>query len=190
MSAGELMVRKRSSTATRASQLAAATAHFARESYENVRLREIAADARVDVALVSRYFGGKEDLFEAVLAACPPPHALFQDDPAGFGERVARILVDEPLENDKLDIILVMLRSSSSSAASEAIRRSGEERFYGPFARWLSGPEAKERAHLAGSIIKGVAIDRKIDGNFGLSPRERNRFRARLARTLQSAIDP
>lgn len=190
MSVGELIVRKRSSAATRAALLAAATAHFARDSYDNVSLREIAADAGVDVALVSRYFGGKEELFEAVLAACPPPDSLFEGHPSKFGERVARMLVDEPQENEKLDIILVLLRSASSHGAAEAIRRWGDERFYGPFARWLGGPNAKERVRLAGSIIKGVAIDRKIDDRFGLNARERKRFRERLARTLQAAVDP
>lgn len=190
MSVGELFVRKRNSVATRANLLAAATAHFARESYDNVSLREIAAEAGVDVALVSRYFGGKEELFEAVLAACPPPDSLFQGDPADFGERVARMLIEEPQENEKLDIILVLLRSSSSAAAAEPIRRSGEERFYGPFARWLGGSNAKERARLAGSIIKGIAIDRRIDDNFGLAPKEKQRFKARLARMLQAAVDP
>ncbi len=190
MSAGELIVRKRSSAATRASLLAAATTYFARESYDNVSLREIAADAGVDVALVSRYFGGKEELFEAVLAACPPPESLFQGDPAEFGERVARMLVDEPQENEKLDIVLVMLRSAASPSAAEAIRRSGEERFYGPLARWLGGAGADERARLAGAIIMGVAVDRRIADDFGLSPKERRRFRARLARNLQAAVDP
>jgi hypothetical protein len=190
MSVSELIVRKRNSVATRAALLAAATAHFARESYDNVSLREIAADAGVDVALVSRYFGGKEELFEAVLAACPPPESLFEGEPHDFGERVACMLVDEPQENEKLDIVLVMLRSASSPSASDAIRRSGEERFYGPLARWLGGPHARERARLAGAIIMGAAIDRRIDEDFGLSPKERRRFRNRLARSLQTAVDP
>lgn len=189
MAVGNLAIRKRSSTATRAALLKAATTHFARESYDNVSLREIAGDAGVDVALVSRYFGGKEELFESVLAAKPPPDSLFEGDPGDFGERVARMLVDEPQENEKLDIILVMLRSAASPSASEAIRRSGEERFYGPFARWLGGPNAKQRVRLAGAIIMGVAIERKLSEDFGMAPRERKRFRVRLAQALQSAIE-
>ncbi len=190
MSVGELIIRRRNSVATRAALLAAATAHFARESYDNVSLREIAADAGVDVALVSRYFGGKEELFEAVLAACPPPESLFEGDPGDFGQRVARMLVDEPQENEKLDVVLVMLRSASSPSAADAIRQSVEDRFYGPLARWLGGAGADTRARLAGAIIMGVAVDRRIADDFGLSPKERRRFRARLARVLQAAIDP
>jgi AcrR family transcriptional regulator len=190
MSIGELVVRKRDAVATRAALLKAATDRFASEAFDSVSLRAIAADAGVDVSLISRYFGGKEELFKAVLDSCTAPDDLFQGDPSEFGERVAKMLVDDPVENDKLDVILVMLRSASHTSAAEAIRKSGDERFYGPFARWLGGKNAAERVRVAASIIKGVVIDRRIAADFGLAPKERERFRARLARVLQAAVDP
>lgn len=190
MSIGELVVRKRDAAATRASLLAAATSHFSRDAYDSVSLRAIAAEAGVDVSLISRYFGGKEELFAAVLESCPAPDELFQGDPSDFGERVARMLVDDPIEADKFEVILVMLRSASHPSAAEAIRKSGEKRFYGPFAEWLGGRNAAERARVAASIIKGAVIDRRIAGDFGLTPKERDRYRTRLAQVLQAAIEP
>ena len=186
---GDVLVRKRDAGATRAALLAAATAHFAREAYDSVSLRAIASEAGVDVSLVARYFGSKEELFAAVLASCPPPDELFQGHPKDFGDRISRMLVDDPLDDDKFDVILVMLRSASHPAASEAIRQSGEERFYGPFAEWLGGRNANERVRMAASIIKGVVIDRRIAGDFDLSPKERERFRVRLARILQASVE-
>jgi AcrR family transcriptional regulator len=190
MSIGELVVRKRDASATRAGLLAAATAHFSREAYDSVSLRAIAADAGVDVSLVSRYFGGKEELFAAVLEGCPAPNELFTGGTSDFGERVSRMLVDEPLENDKFEVILVMLRSAAHPSAAEAIRKSGQARFYGPFADWLGGDNAPERVRVAAGIMKGVMIDRRIADDFGLTPKERERFRARLAKVLQAAVDP
>ncbi len=187
--AGALLVRKRDAGATRAALLSAATAHFAREAYDSVSLRAIAAEAGVDVSLVARYFGSKEELFAAVLASCPAPDEFFQGDPKDFGNRISRMLVDDPLDDDKFDVILVMLRSASHPSAAEAIRQSGEERFYGPFAKWLGGHNASERVRMAASIIKGVVIDRRIAGDFGLSQAARERFRVRLARLLQAAIE-
>ena len=55
--------RKRNAEATRAAILEAAKAHFALLGYDVAVLRDIARDAGVDVALVKRYFGGKEALF-------------------------------------------------------------------------------------------------------------------------------
>ncbi len=181
--------RKRNAEVTRAGLLAAATKRFAREGYDNVSLREIASDAGVDVSLVSRYFGGKEELFAEVLAMSPAPMHLFEGDHSTFGERVSQKLVIDPQENKDFDCLLIMLRSASSPKAAEAIRKSGEERFYGPIARWLGGPHAEIRARLIADIVKGVAIDRVIADDFGLSPDAREQFRARLARTLQSAIE-
>src|ERR1700710_3121621 len=47
--------------------------HFAREGYDNVGLREIAGDAGVDPALVSRYVGGKEQLLKEAVRGDTPP---------------------------------------------------------------------------------------------------------------------
>ncbi|RYY95332.1 MAG: TetR/AcrR family transcriptional regulator, partial [Alphaproteobacteria bacterium] len=57
-----IAARKRNAITTRAALLAAATGRFMREGYDSVSLREIASDAGVDVSLVSRYFGGKDEL--------------------------------------------------------------------------------------------------------------------------------
>lgn len=183
------LVRKRDANATRAALLAAATTRFANEAYDSVSLRSIASDAGVDVSLVSRYFGSKEELFAAVLNGCAPPDEMFAGDTKDFGERIARMLIDEPLDDDKFNIFLVMLRSSSHASACEAIRASGEERFYGPFAQWLGGENAASRVRTAAALMKGVMIDRKISEDFGMSAKERTRFRSRLARVLQAAID-
>lgn len=190
MSIGDLVTRKRDAAATRAALLQAATARFVGETYDNVSLRNIAADAGVDVSLVSRYFGGKEELFKAVLDNCPPPDEIFQGDPKEFGERMSRMLVEEPMRQDKPDIFLIMLRSASQPVAARAIAAFSEERFYGPFARFVGGERATERARLAAAIIKGVVLDRLITDDFGLDAPARERFRQRLARTLQTAIAP
>lgn len=184
-----IAARKRNAMVTRAGLLAAATTRFAREGYDNVSLREIASDAGVDVSLVSRYFGGKEELFAEVLAACPSGADMFEGDPADFGERIATKLVfDEQVDKD-LNCLLIILRSASSPKAREATRKSGQERFFGPIENWMGGPNARVRARLVADIIMGVTIDRVISDDFDLDDSARKAFRDRLARTLQSAIE-
>src|SRR6185312_9822540 len=60
--------RPRNAEETRAALLAAARLRFARDGYEATNLRDIAADAGVNVALIPRYFGSKEGLFQAAVA--------------------------------------------------------------------------------------------------------------------------
>ncbi len=185
----DVVTRKRNAAATREALLKAATTRFSRDGYENVSLRDIASEAGVDVSLVSRYFGGKEELFSEVLNACPPPSEVFTGERATWGKRIAAMLVRDPVNDGKLDVLQIILRSASSPVAAQAIRKSVEERFFGPFRDWLGEPDAEARIHLAGSIMKGVAFSRLVEDDLGMDDDTRIRFEARLAILLQAAID-
>src|SRR5262245_54451976 len=60
---------KRSGETTRQRILKAAVARFAKSSYEEVKLRDIASDVGVDVAYVCRSFGSKQQLLVKVFDA-------------------------------------------------------------------------------------------------------------------------
>ena len=190
MSGTPAPARTRNAAATRQAILDAAISHFSREGYDGASLREIASDARVDAALVSRYFGSKEELFVEVLNCGPDASELFQGELATFGERVADRLMDDPDTQDGLDQLLIMLRSASSPAAAEPLRRSMRSWFLAPFAAYLGGPEAEVRARLAGDLIMGVAISRAITPDHDLDEAGRASLRKRLAGVIQKAVEP
>ena len=60
--------RRAGSPDTRAHVLDVARRRFLAEGYQSVSLRSIAAEAGVDVALISYFYGSKRGLFAAVLA--------------------------------------------------------------------------------------------------------------------------
>ena len=64
------VARPRNANATRQAILEAARVRFCADSYDEVGMRDVARDVGVDAALISRYFGSKEDLFVAVLESC------------------------------------------------------------------------------------------------------------------------
>ena len=175
--------------ATRAANLEAARERFARESYDDVGMRDIARDVGVDAALVSRYFGSKEDLFTAVLDSCENGADLMEGDRATFGQRVAHEAIFEAKSESKLKGLLILLRSVGSTKAMELVQRTGNERFFNPFSEWVGGPEAAVRARLAAAFIMGMAVSREITGGFGLKPQECNLMRDRMALILQDIID-
>jgi hypothetical protein len=181
-------IRGRNAAATRAAILVAARRRFAHEGYDGASLREIASDAGVDAALVSRYFGSKEELFAEVICSEGPPSALLTGDPTEFGKRVARMLVMEPPDAGKLEKMLIMLRSASSPIAAEAVRCNGQATFYGPFEAWLGGPDCSMRVRAAASLIMGFAVSRAIDDTYGLDEESREKLCGRLADMLQLAI--
>ena len=180
--------RVRCARTTRDAILNAAREQFSRDSYENVGLRDIAGAAGVDAALVCRYFGSKAELFGEVLTSSGDPGELFQEDRAGFGERVATMLIDEPRNDRKMEGVLIMLRSAASPDAAELVRNSIAKRFHEPFAEWLGGPDAAVRARLIGGIILGMSVSRAMTDGYGLDDAGRARLRERLAVMLQACV--
>ena len=181
--------RPRNAEATRAAILSAARERFARESYDDVGMRDIAGDVGVDAALVSRYFGSKEDLFVAVCNSCENGADLMAGDRASFGRRVAHEVIFETRSESKLKGLLILLRSVGSAKAMELVQRTGNDRFFNPFAAWVGGENAAVRARLAAAFIMGMAVSREITGGFGLSPEECETMEARMAAILQDIID-
>lgn len=159
--------RARNAATTRRAMLEAARHHFARESYDNVGLREIAAHAGVDPALVARYFGGKEQLFKEALNGDFPP---FVEDVAceDLPEHLAALLLDHEKSEDersaKLDCLLIILRSSASPRASEIVGQSIKDDMLCPMTSLLAGKNAEMRAALAVAVLMGNGIMRSAMG--------------------------
>lgn len=141
----------------------AAIQRFARQSYEETGLRDIAADARVDVAYVHRSFGSKEQLFaEAVRASAGMDRVLAAEkhDMNGHLARQAFLRDDQAsaAEVSHLDIIV---RSLSSPAAARVIRECIVADFVEPLGARLGDP-AFLRAAVIGALLAGIGILRNV----------------------------
>lgn len=182
--------RQRNALATRSAILACARDRFADESYDDVSLRDIAGAVGVDAALVSRYFGSKEDLFLAALESCGDGRELTSGPQEDFGSRIADDILLKPQRADKLKGMSIVLRSIGSTRASEIVRSSCTRRFLDPLAEWLGGSDAAVRARLLAGVIMGMSISRDISpAGFDLSPEDSDIMRDRLAKMLQYAVD-
>lgn len=189
--------RPRNAVATRQAILEAARNRFSSDSYEDVGMRAIAGDVGVDAALVSRYFGSKEDLFIEVLESCRNGRDLMEGDRADFGRRVAREIVlgevpacDPERDTQRLGGLLILLRSIGSAKAMDVVQRSSNARFFEPLTDWIGGPDAGVRARLVAGIVMGMAISRELSNGFSsLSPEEQERMAERLGVALQGLVD-
>lgn len=90
---------KRENAPDPAAVLTAALGRFARNGFHATNLRDIAADAGVDVALVARQFGSKLGLWKAVvdeiavrMADAQADIGALQADPMPLDERIGRAL--------------------------------------------------------------------------------------------------
>ncbi|WP_433362110.1 TetR/AcrR family transcriptional regulator [Actinoplanes sp. CA-142083] len=110
--------RRRDAAKTRQLLLEAARRRFAEDGYAATTVREIADDAGVNVALISRYFASKEGLFEACLK--------------GAGEDLRRTTGE--IGRDQIAATMASHIADSSSSGAIAgqlallLRSSGDER--------------------------------------------------------------
>jgi AcrR family transcriptional regulator len=184
--------RPKNAAATREAILEAARQRFLLESYDNVGLRDIAGDAGVDVALISRYFGAKEKLFEEVLGACEAdlvPAEIAADELPKF---LAKLFMDQDHAERRQHIeqLLIVLRSAGSPRAGEIVRDALGKDILGPLTQRLSGDGAETRASLAMGVLMGATIIRTVMSVGPMCNDKCTFIEERLARLFAAALSP
>jgi AcrR family transcriptional regulator len=159
----------RNALETRARILAAARVRFAATVYERVGTREIAADAGVDAALVSRYFGSKEKLFDAAIEGVFALGDQLAGPVATLGERMTRLVIDSNPHRAGCDIdgLGLLLRATGSPATAAMVSARFRADFVQPLAGLLRGRDAELRAGLIASYLVGLAT---MMYGFGVEP--------------------
>ncbi|GIE74947.1 TetR family transcriptional regulator [Actinoplanes philippinensis] len=160
--------RRRDATKTRQLLLEAALQRFTRDGYAATTVRDIADDAGVNVALISRYFKSKEGLFEACLTSSVDEiRRTTGDTPLSrTPEAIARQIAGPCTEG--LPHHLVLLLRSSGDEAADRIRLD-LLRSYGQRLAVAAGwPEDDEtmllRAQIVLAAATGIALLRTKSG--------------------------
>jgi AcrR family transcriptional regulator len=152
---------------TRERILDCARAAFAERGFDGATLRDIAARAEVDPALVHHYFSSKQRLFVAAVqfpvdVAVVIP-ALAAGDRSRIGERFVGAVValwDQPATRQA---IVGVVRSAASDPTAAEMMRDVLAR--GPLlalASAVDAPDADRRAALVGSQLMGLVMARYI----------------------------
>ncbi|HVX78244.1 MAG TPA: TetR family transcriptional regulator [Bradyrhizobium sp.] len=184
---------QRDADATRSRILEAAKKHFSQNSYEGVGVREIAADAAVDPALISRYFGSKEGLFREIAGQAFGAGKFLADGIEELPARVIRILTGEVDLGDwrgGYDPLRFLLSSIGSPTAGPILAKYLERDFLAPLSSSLGGRNRRERAAILAGQIIGFAVMRIVLSISGSDPAEKAASRRVLAEALATCIAP
>lgn len=154
--------RPRNAAKTRADILAAARRRFATDGYEPTTLRAIAADVGVDAALVSRYFGNKEDLFatatEFKIELPDLDGAQAKDIPDMLLPRYFAVWEDD-------HTFLALLRAAGTSrVAAETINQTLATNV-APALRPVTPDNDNIRIALTDAFVIGLAMTRSVLAN-------------------------
>ena len=158
-----------------------------RAGYDAVGVREIAAEAGVNAALVNRYFGSKLGLFEAAVADSFTVGNLLVGDRATLGERLARYLVGRRRAGFDPDARRAALvgEPRGGARAARGAGRAGRAAARGVARRG-------RRARAGGLIVSplfGIAAARDVLGVAALAPSHAEALVPPLGPLLQRLID-
>jgi len=135
--------RSRDAARTRDLILRAGQKLFAQKGYATTGVREVAAEAGVNLALVQRYFGSKAGLLRASLEDLLNVEAIIQGDRADFGIRAVSMLLQA---GSVPNPVAIMALAMADESARDLCRGLLPRNVILPLAAWLGGEDALARA--------------------------------------------
>ena len=148
---------------TRSAILDAARRIFAKEGYERSTIRDIAAAAAIDPAMVIRYFHSKEELFGRIAdfdLRLPDPASIDRDR---IGESLVTHFLDIWEGEQAVPGLVVMIRSAASNEfAAQKVHEVFSDQVL-PMLTSIGEPaDARNRAGLVASQLIGLAFGRYV----------------------------
>ncbi len=172
--------------ATRERLLTHARRQMWARGYGAVSLREVATAAGVDVALVSRYFGGKRGLFEATLAGAFPSLDPDTQDEADMLEYVVQMFVTAPRGGVDPSVMRMVVMNAQDEEVGAFVRAAHAEQIQNELAEMLQSPA---RAALFMAAAYGLSVAEKSLHLEGIAPVGTPEYEAQVRHLLQSALD-
>jgi AcrR family transcriptional regulator len=186
--------RHRDAANTRRLLLEAARRRFTRDGYRATTVRDVADDVGVNVALISRYFGSKEGLFEACIVATVRALSESAQEVTAVGqvaEAISRNLTGPAQAEGLPQALLLLLRSSGDERAEEL--RGGVLRAYGErlaaAAGWAPGQHDGDALLLRAQLVLATAVGIAVLRSSGRLEPLASASREELSRPLEELVD-
>lgn len=184
-----MTAKKRDAEQTREKILEAAQHLFTQKGFDGAGIRDIAAAASVNMALIGRYFGSKRRLFEAAVLSELKFDDLMELDPDAFAEQVAQLYLTKE-KDAQFDPMLAIIRSVSNPDIATDIRDALEKQILKPFTQRMSGDDKKQRAALLLAQLAGVDLMRRVMGFTSLQSKHEKRSVPPLKNAIANLLAP
>lgn len=180
-------MKRRDAERTRQSILEAAQHIFSRRPYAEASVKDITSRAGANPALVSRYFGSKEKLFEAALAASLDPAPLMPATRSRFGEAVVAALVSPG--PGRVNPLSMLIFAAAEAGLQEVALRLLRSSIVAPLAEWIGGADAEARAARVMVTASGFFTYRLLLPLPAMQGDLDQATRGWLVQAFQSAVD-
>ncbi|WP_433794463.1 TetR family transcriptional regulator [Actinoplanes sp. CA-252034] len=176
---------RRSGEATRGEIRAAAARLFRERGFARTSVRDIAAQAVTNPALVIRHFGTKELLFLDTMQFTIDDEPLLDVPLERFGERFIQVVLTD---DDIRGVYLALVRGSNEAQIKVRLQAIHERTFVEPVRARLSGPDADVRARIAAALVGGLLYALWVVEDEGLVSADRGELIAHYGALLQQAL--
>ncbi|MEP3048872.1 MAG: TetR/AcrR family transcriptional regulator [Roseibium sp.] len=172
---------------TRDKLIAAATQAFWEQGYSNTSLRKIAQVASVDVALISRYFGGKLGLFKATLTkALDWPELVSPDnDPV---EVVIEKYANPESDAHQTSFIRMIVMNANDPQVGELVRQTLRDKLFDPLEARMGGQKASTRLAMFIAVVIGASMVRQSLQLPGMAAVEPDVYARQLRHMIEAAL--
>lgn len=178
---------------TRERILDVARRRFLADGYQRVTLRSVAAEAGVDAALISYFFGSKSGLFGATMQLSVNPAQLIAwavDGPlSGLPNRLLTAMVttwDHPERGAGLRAIAEA--ATREPEVTRLLRELVEREFLARIAERIGGSDATRRAAMVISQVMGIVFGRYVIGVEPLRSMPADELIARATPALRAVL--
>ena len=175
-------------TSTRQAIHAAAGALFRQQGYAKTTVRQIAAAAGSDPALVIRHFKSKELLFLETMELSIDDEPLLDVPLEHLGERLIDLVIG--FDGGARGVFLALVHGSNEPEIRKRLTDTHEQVFIEPLRRRLSGPDADIRARLAASVAAGLLYSLWIARDETLLAADRATLVTRYGELIQHILTP
>lgn len=180
-------VREENVARTKQAILTAAQSLFATRGYAEAGVRDIALQAKVNPALIARYYGSKLELFETALELSLDVSMFTQVERRRFGEHVAAAFCAS--KPDEASVIPMLVYSAGDSQARSKALKMLHRHVIEPLEEWFGGDDAADRAAQLMAVITGFYTYRLMLPLDPLKDKPTQHMQDWLSRTLQDIID-
>jgi AcrR family transcriptional regulator len=154
-------------TDTREAIIASARRLFAERGFESASMRAIAADAGVDAALITHFFGSKSNLLGVAIDWPFDPDRelprILSAGPDRVGEGLVALFIRTwDREGSRNPVITLLRAATTEPSAAELLADFMRTRLFGPLLAELGSDQPEIRTNLVAAQLGGLGLARYI----------------------------
>lgn len=170
---------------TRDKLLHSARLAFWGKGYSNVSLRAVAKEAGVDVALISRYFGGKRGLFDETIACAFDLPFDTVNDSQSLVDMFVQIFTKTHHDGETPSPVRMLLTNAHDEDVGADLQDRVRKELFDPIAR-ITGDEARASLFLA--AVLGISVAEKTLHLPGIGASGTTLYEAQIRHMFEAAL--